>query len=343
LTLYQSSMLNRVAQYVALLLLVGCGGSTAPSAGPNLVASKVAVVAIAIATGGEGHGFFDNVITCPRRGVINYINTALGRSATITGCDAGDGVVIDGNAEVRWVTGTDRSRIARVDVVGSLRVRGPDGNETTVTELSATGISFTSPNEPSVLNVVIAPIRVTASGETAPLDARASPVNVFAPSGRGIDAIPNPSGSLDVLTEADLKSIAYGTAMRLASLLFEETIDSRGDHVHSLPCGTIRVTPDAATTLVRLENSWTACDLGGGVIVSGTFTQRWTAFQSGSNRMAMVIEGQMMLGGNTPRTALTRLEWSMTALSAPGNLRISGTLVGSSGERAFSFDLVADD
>jgi hypothetical protein len=233
-----------------VLLAAGCSGagsdSVAPTSTPSLLASKVAVLAVAVATGGEGHAFFDNFIPCPRRGVIDYTNIPAGRRATFSGCDAGDGVIVDGSAEVRWVSGDDRTRITRIEVVGALRVGGSGASETLIDALTVTDIAFSSPAEPSVLNLVVAAVRVTALGATAPIDPLASPANVFTPSGRSIDAIPNPAGSLDALTEADLKAIAYGTAMRLASLLFDETLESqRGAHEHELPCGTVRVVPEA--------------------------------------------------------------------------------------------------
>jgi hypothetical protein len=328
-----------------MLLALGCGGGgTSPDATPNLVASKVAVLGVAIATGGEGHSFFDNYITCPRRGVINYTNSSAGRVATVTGCDTGDGVVIDGTAEVRWVSGSDRSRITQLVVSGALRAREGAGGETTVGDVTVTGIAFTTPNEPAVLSLVVAPVRVTFNGSTSALDSRASPANVFAPGGRGIDAIPNPSGSLDALTDVDLRAIAYGTGMRLARLLFDETLESqRGEHDHTIPCGTVHVAPDVTPNLVRLQNSWNGCDLGEGIFVSGAFSQRWTAFDGAAGRVAMVIDGQPVIGGNVPRVQLTRLEWSVTALSSPGNVRIAGTLTSATGARSFSFDLLIDD
>src|SRR5687768_16639888 len=314
---------------IPIALLAACEKDAAgPESASSATTSKVAVLAIAVATGGQGHAFFDNFIPCPRRGVIDYTNTAAGRRATFSGCDAGDAVVVDGDAEVRWVEAGDRERITRIDVVGALRVRSGDGGEVAVNQLTVTGVSFSSPTEPSVLNLVTAPVRVTALGETAPLDARASPANVFAPTGRSIDAIPNPSGSLDALTEADLKAIAYGTAMRLARLLFDETLESqRGEHDHVLPCGRIHVVPDPSTRLVRIENTWTSCDIGSGIFVGGTFAQRWSEFDGASGRLSMVIEGQPIFGGNVPRVALSRFEWSVTALSTPGMTRISGRLV----------------
>jgi hypothetical protein len=336
---------NNFFGIAAALLALGCGGSgTSPESPPDLVTSKVAVLGIAIATAGEGHAFFDNYVTCPRRGVINYANSPAGRVATVSGCDTGDGVVLDGNAEVRWVSGSDRSRITQIVIAGSLRAGDSNGAETSVGDVTVTGISFTAPAEPAVLDLVVAPVRVTANNATFSLDSRAAPANIFAPGGRGIDAIPNPTGSLDALTEADLKSIAYGTAMRLALLLFDETLESqRGEHDHTIACGTIHVAPDVTANLVRLQNEWNGCDLGEGIFVSGTFTQRWTAFDGAAGRVAMVVEGQPVIGGNVPRIALTRLEWSVTALPSPNTVRIAGMLTGASGTRSFSFELVVDD
>jgi hypothetical protein len=330
---------------VATGLLGACGGDTAgPVQAPGPTASKVAVLAIAVATGDEGRAFFDNFIPCPRRGVIDYTNTPAGRRATFSGCDAGDGVVVDGDAEVRWVEAGNRERIARIEVGGVLRVRTGDGGEVTVNELTVTGVSFASSTEPSVLNLVTDPVRVTALGATTPLDPRASPANVFAPAGRSMDAIPNPSGSLDALTDVDLKAIAYGAAMRLASLLFDETLESqRGEHDHQLPCGRVHVIPDPSTRLVRIENTWTSCDLESGIFVGGTFTQRWAEFDGPSGRLSMVIEGQPALGGNVPRIVLSRYEWSVTALPTPGMTRFSGRLVAGGRERTFSFDVRTDD
>ena len=337
-------MQNRVAVVALTLLSAACNGSSEPGVVADLEDSKVAILAVAVATGGEGHGFFDNYITCPRRGVINYINTALGRQATFSGCDTGDGVVVDGDAEIRWVTGGDRSRISQITVAGNLRVRNEDGSESIVTELSVSGVSFSSPVEPSVSNLVVAPVRVTSAGRTFALDARAAPTVVFPTTGRSVDAIPNPSSSLDALTTVDTKAIAYGSAMRLARLLLDETLESqRGEHEHLLPCGRVHVVPEPSTQLVRLENTWTSCDLGGGIFVSGTFTQRWTSFDSRSGLLTMVVEGQLVLGGNVPRVALTQLEWSVAATSTAGGIRISGRLVAGASQRPFSFDLVTDD
>src|ERR671913_2519384 len=75
---------------VAAVLLAGCGSDDDAPSGPSgesppetaLVASKLAVLSIATATAREGRSFFDNFLSCPRRGVVNYHNTTAGRRAT---------------------------------------------------------------------------------------------------------------------------------------------------------------------------------------------------------------------------------------------------------------------
>jgi hypothetical protein len=334
---------------VAIGMFAGaCGsdGPTAPAATDVLIASKVSVIAVAVATGGEGHAFFDNFVECPRRGVIDYTNTPTGRRATFSGCDAGDGVVISGDAALAWTAPSgDRSRIASIDVTGTLTASIGSGAPKQVGRVTVTGIGFGGATEPTVERLVTGPVRVTAFGGTTALDGRATPAAVFAP-GLTIDALPNVSSSLDALTEADLKRIAFSGALRLAAFLFDETLEiQRGDHQHQLACGTTRVIPDLATLLPHLESAWPGvCSIDRGLFATGTFTQDWTEFDASSGRLTMVVSGVLTFGGGVPRVALTRVEWSLTGLTTlPATLRISGRLVAGSQSRTFSFDVPIDD
>jgi len=346
---------SRLRSVVLALVAAGCGGEGAEGvvgAGTEsaLVASKLAVLAVGVATAGEGHSFFDNFLPCPRRGVIDYRNTPRGREATFTGCDAGDGVVVDGTAEVRWTQpGADRGRITAVELApgGKLTVRVGDAAPEVVGALTVTGITFALPtpgDSPTVETLVVAPVRVTAGGATTSLHERATPANVFHPA-LAIDAIPNPAGSLDALTEADLKRVAYHGAMALASVLLNETLEvQRGPHTHTEPCGTMRVTPDPATLLTRLDMAWNACEVGYGLFESGTFAVEWAEFDARGGRVSMVVQGALTLGGGVPRTTLSRLEWTVTGLGDfPTRIRIAGRLVGGGRERTYAFELVVDD
>jgi hypothetical protein len=333
------------------LLLGACsegGDPTGPvdRARAELVGSKLGVLAVAVATGPQGRSFFDNFLPCPRRGVVDYSNTAAGRRATFSGCALGDGVTVDGSAELRWTTASgDRRQVRRIEVVGSLDVAVEGGEPVRVERLVVEGISFADPARPAVEGVDAGALRVTLLGTTVGVDERGAPRRLFQPEGLTIDAIPNPSNSLAALTEADLKRIAYHGALTLTEVLFNETLEiQRGEHSHQTACGTLGVVPDAARQRPRLSYAWTACPLGGGMFVEGAFAQEWTELDPRTGRLAMVVQGRTMLGGGVPRVTLDRLEWSLSGASSfPANARISGRLVAGSQERAFSFDLVLDD
>lgn len=338
------------AAVLPALLLAGCseGGATGPvdRAQAELVGSKLAVLAVAVATGPQGRSFFDNFLPCPRRGVVDYSNTAAGRRATFSGCELGDGVTVDGSAELRWTGGSaDRRQVRRIELEGSLTVAVQGGEPVRVERMTVEGISFADPTRPAVDGVELAGLRVTLLGVTTGVDERGAPRRLFQPEGQTIDAIPNPSNSLAALTEADLKRIAYHGAMVLAEILLNETLEiQRGPHSHQTACGTLGVVPDMATLRPRLTYAWTACPVGGGLFVEGAFTQELTELDSRAGRVAMVLQGRTTLGGGVPRTTLDRLEWTLSGLTTlPASARISGRLVAGGQERAFSFDLLLDD
>ncbi len=91
--------------WLPLVLLAGCDDPAGPVVGDAdtaLVASKLSVLALTIATGPRDRAFFDNFLPARARGVVDYRETNAGGSATFSGCDLGDGVVVDGMAELRW-------------------------------------------------------------------------------------------------------------------------------------------------------------------------------------------------------------------------------------------------
>jgi hypothetical protein len=300
-----------------------------------------------VATGGEGHSFFDNFLPCPRRGVIDYRNSARGRMATFSGCDAGDGIVIDGSAELRWTSaGGDRTRISSIEIVGALRVRDADGTVTDITNATITNIGFAPTSDPGAPPAVerfqFATARVTVNGQTVTPNELADPVRVFHPA-LTIDALG--ASTIDQLTDADTKRIAYHGAMALAGTLFNETLETqRGDHTHTVPCGTTRVTVDRARNLPVLEMNWNACDAGGGLFISGAFTVDWTTFDPTTGALTMRLSGSATFGGGVPRVTLTRLDWSLTGLaSLPANARLSMQISDGTRQRTLTADLLLDD
>ena len=71
--------------------------SDLPTAGDALgrAAERVGVMALAIALSEEGRALFDNFVPCVRRGIVDYRNSDKGRRVTFSGCDLGDGVVVE--------------------------------------------------------------------------------------------------------------------------------------------------------------------------------------------------------------------------------------------------------
>lgn len=340
--------LPRLAATLLTAFVVGCGdaSSTAPLTPGNIsVASKLATVAVAVATGREGVAFFDNFLPCPRRGVIDYRNSDHGRFATFSGCDVGDGIVIDGTTEIRWTTpGADRTHIATIDIPGPLHVTTVGGAPLDVGGITISNIAFSAtpnPALPSVDRFLYASARVTIAGETFTPNMLADPARVFV-IGLSLDALP--SVPVDALTDADMKRLAYHAAIGLTSLLFNETEEiQRGNHTHTLDCGTMRVTVDPAKNLPTLDMNWNACDVGQGMIISGTFTVDWTQIDFQSGAIAMRVVGSMTVGGGLPRTTVTRLDWSLSGIqSYPANAHMTMQIVGDK-QRSFSVNLVLDD
>lgn len=149
---------TRSASHWAFILLLplalGGTGLTAPSdhAPPTVeerdlevVAARLGVALLGIAFAPSGRGFYDNSLPCPRRGLIHYLDSDLGRRATFFGCDLGAGVVVDGRGELSWAEpgfGRDRGerfcdptcpRQLRWD--GPLEVRGEGGSPLSVSNL----------------------------------------------------------------------------------------------------------------------------------------------------------------------------------------------------------------
>ncbi len=343
-----------------LVLFVGCDGPADPVVSDEatvLVASKLSVLALTVAAGPRDRAFFDNFLPCARRGVVDYRETSAGRSVTFSGCDLGDGVVVDGTAELRWVGAKpsfERGTPSRLDLVGKVEVQIAGSESVIVEQMGVEGITFRAGTDPfsgraswPVLEgLVLESLRVSLGGHTVGVDERAHPRHVFDPPGLNLNSIPNPSGGLAALTEADTKRLAYHFAIRLLGILFDETLEyGRGPHTHDIGCGTVRVLQDTARRLPRIENAWKECSLGPGLFVDGTFTEEWGELNPPVGRLSMIVQGRFTVGGGIPGATFTRLEWTLTGVSSyPANARISGRLLGENGEqRTFSFDLVLDD
>ena len=311
------------------------------------LASRLSVMTLAVAMAREGHGPIDNFLPCVRRGVINYYNTDAGRHATFSGCDLGDGVSVHGDGELKWVgpgLSTDRQTISRIIWAGGLTAVIDDNTEVQINEFEIDAIEMQIDFKRALPDrLKLDSLTVTLLGETMKVDDETLPSQLFDTSAMDINSVPNPSKSLSALTESDMKRLAYGQAPFLFSLLLNEAIESqRGNHTHEYPCGTNVVTHNLEDQSTQLDNTWNNCDLtDSGLFMDGTFSLEGDFDEK---LMAIIIEGDLTIGGGIPKIAMRRYEWSLEgATSVLGQVRISGKIYGEVDERSFSFDLVVDD
>ena len=272
--------------------------------------------------------------------ILGLHPAVLPAPAVISSCDVGDGVTVDGSAEIRW-TGSGlspaRNQITTIELDGNLAVEVESTGTLDVNRMRVEGVRLPEPLDLSAL-------RITLFGESYPVDERGSPERLLEPE-LNIGSIPNPSNSLDVLTEPDMKRIAYHLGVGLAELLFAESLEAqRGEHTHETECGRVHVRPDPATQAVRLQNTFNTCALEGGLFVDGSFTQEWAQIDLQDGVLGIVVQGSFTVGGGVPALTLIRMEWTISNVAElPANARISGMIATEAGERPFSFQLTLDD
>lgn len=177
------------------------------------LASRLSVMTLAVAFAHEGSGALDNFLPCVRRGVINYFNTEAGRHAAFSNCDLGDGIIVNGSGELRWVglgLSTDRQTISKIIWEGELTA-AIDGDlrvQISEFEIDATKMQVEfRRGMPDRLQ--LDSMTVTLLGETIKVDDETLITQLFDTSAMDIDSIPNHSRSLSALTESDMKRLAY--------------------------------------------------------------------------------------------------------------------------------------
>jgi len=344
----------------------GCGDGDGVTDPTNLsttqierLSSRLGIAAVAVAAGSEGHGFLDNYVACPRRGVIDYSNTAGGRRVTFSGCDLGDGVVVDGSGELQWAqpaSVSDRAPFCRESATGyscatDLEWQGAlavtvDGSRVTVGSFTVTGLSMASggvhfPNDLPIESPGLSSMQVKTLQTTTTVNDASLVTSVFDPL-LTIGAIPNPSNDLAVLTEADLKRIAFQGALELVAQIFFETLDWYSPHTHDLGCGTSEVVVNDGYP--EMINSWSDCE-SAGTHYSGNFTVKWDvpSMMAGS-QLAVLVEGELTLGGGLPTIVLEHLTWSIEFdRDLSDETRFSGSLRTATGSRTFDFRIIMDD
>jgi len=302
-----------------LHLMAGCVSACAndPLSPPAATTGQVALVlpalkvmAHAAASGGSGHSLFDNHVPCVRRGVLTYSDQGNDRLVTWHGCYLGPGLSATGSG--------------RLSPQGAGAWRWNGRLHVTLHDTAIVAIdSF------------------TVSGVDSSLSAQLRDTG-----GLSLETIPNPGGSLDALTAADLERIANHPLMVLGSFLLNETMETgRGDHIHDFPFGTTAVT--VVNHLPRLENAWSVANLGG-VIVDGDFDMFWGIFDTVGNSLNAIrldMQGSFRLGGGLPRVVLTQLTWQVegTGGGFPTTAQITLELRGPSGGRTYRTSVRVDD
>ena len=313
------------------------------------LASRLPVMTLAVAVAREGRGPFDNFLPCVRRGVINYYNTDAGRYATFSDCDLGDGVSVHGAGELKWVgpeLSTDRRTISRIIWDGELTAVIRGETEVQINEMEIDAIEMQidfKRNFPDRLQ--LGSLTATLLGETIKVDDETLLSQLFDTSAMDINSIPNPSESLSALTESDMRRLAYDEATFLALVLLDELQESqRGNHIHEYPCGTSVITQNLEDKTTRIDYTWNNCDLNSsGLFMDGIFSAELN-FDEKLGHLAIVIEGDLTIGGGIPKITIRRLEWSLEGTnSLQGQVLISGKIEGEVDKRSFSFDLILDD
>lgn len=333
------------------LLLAACGDEDGDPLGPivsttanQAAGSKLAALAIAIATGSEGAGPLDNFIGCSRRGIINYSNTPTGRQATVVGCNLGDSVVVDGSIEVRWTsTGGARTPISRIELVGPITVRVADTTRI-VPSAIIENISFEGGNQPSLINARLHEVRVTLLGETIEPDRRARFEDVFGPFPLTFNSIPNAADSPAGLTEADARRLALQLGTTFLTILVNESGTEKPPHQYTIPCGVISVThnPDGETSLVTFNLS--GCDFGNGMLVGGSFAMNEAEADVSDTGGSLVVRGSLTVGGGVPRTTFSAFEWSTSFPDGlPSDAAVTMTLVTGQDRWEYTYTVPVDD
>jgi hypothetical protein len=136
-------------------------------------------------------------------------------------------------------------------------------------------VTSTSRSTPVHEALALVSMEVELLGEILLVDDPALPSAVFDTAGMDIDSTPAAA-----LSDDDTKRFAYHGAFYLMRLLIGESLESRDAHSHTLPCGTLDVTPESGTGLPVMVADWSQCeDLG--LFMSGDFTLRWTNLDGG--------------------------------------------------------------
>jgi len=325
------------------------------------IASRLGIALVGIALGPQVNRFHS--LPCPARGVIHYVRSGEGGLLTrFAGCDLGDGVEVHGQGRLWWpdpgpeygaedrfcgfMTGPGLPTCPRelrwegdleVHLDGSSIPRLP-GVRIDDLVIADEGGSF--PDDLDFRSGVMGfvSMTVTLRDSVFSITDDTLPMMVFAPAGLTTSSIPNPEGSLDALTEADLARLTWDAFDLMERWLLNETLETqRGPHSHDLDCGTLEV--GVKENLAILHADWWSCEYRG-LLWSGDFHMRWNEFSE--QVFDFSLEGELEIGGAVPRTLIERVHWR----SEQDDVRsrsLSGAIEGGGQRRPFQYLLGAEE
>jgi hypothetical protein len=319
----------------------------------NRVAPRLATIAYIVAVANQGRGFFDNFFPCMRGGALRSVNSPEGRRAGFIGCNLGDGIVVNGEGNIIWVgPGLAASRdffcpggnppvcedAFRFE--GNLRVT-VDGATYDVATFAASSIvpAARDSNYLPRLRSLVA----TLDGSTVPMTDSTLRDSYFDTTGFTLDSRPNPGQSLSALEVPDFARLSWSLANILAWVQLDETLESsRGNHSHTLDCGTFQVTYNAQQR-PSIAYDFTGCNLAG-VIVQGDFTAVWGEFDPDGGVIRLDLSGGFALGGAVPRVSVGSLTWRATDIvPLPNTAVLSLVLSGPGGPVTWTVNAPVDD
>jgi hypothetical protein len=342
-------------------------------------APRIGTFLVGLAAVYDNYGPLDNYFPCPRRGLVIYGGNASGRFVSFQGCDLGGDVVVEGEGTLQWdraqpgwdalcarspmpVEGYASVCGKTLSWVGPLTVSVDGGTEAHPNRLNMR-IAWQPPVRPragvrlesealdiDTQGIHLVSFEMEADGRVTRVGEEALPRDLFDFATLTLESIPNPSRSIDALSESDQQRIVLDGVLRgLGSLLMDEALEgARGDHEHDVEgCGTSAVTYDSAE--LRVAHRWTRCSgtprHGLALVWDGNFT---AVLRSPDirRRIDIVLTGPVVVGGGVPTVEVSRLavsvegELSGAVSDSPVEpLRVNGEIVGPRATRPFDYEL----
>ena len=323
------------------------------------VASRLGIALLGVALGPQGNMVYS--LPCPFRGVIHYVHSEAGLLTRFAGCDLGAGVEVEGQGRLWWpdpgpqAGAEDRfcgfmvgpglpTCPSTLRWAGTLDVRIDGTSIAPLTEVRIDDLAITDrgagfPKDLDFRSGVMGfgSMSVSIWGSAFSVADPSLPEQVFAPSGMTLESIPNPEGTLEELTEADIARLAWDGFDLLARWLLNETLETqRGPHTHDLECGTVEITVEDNLPIFHAD--WPSCEFRG-LVWSGSFRMRWSEF--GEYVYDFYLEGDLEIGGAVPRTVIEGVRWRSE--HDFGSRHLTGAIEGVGQRRPFEYTLGVEE